>query len=661
MNGLLGVDHLVRGLLSQPQRAGARTASRNTLGINHPLAESSPVARIPLSMMPFIGGGASGYTQEDLATLALPEETTLFSPLGFDITDKDLARFGLATDALDWVPGAAILGGMATGAGLLGRAVKGNRVAPESDEMMSAMIGPAMQRQGLLDDATVLGPGGFEMPRPDPGAPDTAWGGGARSRALETSSAKIIDGPDWDGGARDVTQVAEALEQRTLGVQGGAPLLNTPHNVPVIGSRIAEEAAAELTRVGNAGQWYRSKMDELHDLAAQRWPETASDPYSRAGFDYALAVTSNGQSVDQNVLYAKTVYDEFRKTGKFPTHNDIGWGKEADKMRSAFEQWNDGVDEFGKEMWVRAMDTDFTVGELTKAGLKVGGLPQGAIVKGSAIAGPKIGAAFYQNIRGNRKPVTKDLWFTRMFNRIKGDMYSTPEKVANSRKRLTDTRVEMIKRKLLTPDTRTPDKIAKSVNASWSAEKYAKQAGKRARSDKRPPSQLSNEELWDEMNAAARTHAANLKPREAPANGGERVYMDETIDFAINQLRAKGLVDDDFQPADLQALVWFPEKVLYAKMGAKDSRSAPTDYSIEMRKLNEQDGINGTNRNNGPRRPGLGAQHAGRAEGNSPTYETSVLSEIERDQFLGRTRAPPTYGPARQLDLYQGGPGLLGG
>ena len=42
---------------------------------------------------------------------------------------------------------------------------------------------------------------------------------------------------------------------------------------------------------------------------------------------------------------------------------------------------------------------------------------------------------------------------------------------------------------------------------------------------------------WDEMNAASRTHAANLKPREAPANGDERMYMDETIDFAVKQLR----------------------------------------------------------------------------------------------------------------------------
>ena len=120
-----------------------------------------------------------------------------------------------------------------------------------------------------------------------------------------------------------------------------------------------------------------------------------------------------------------------------------------------------------------------------------------------------------------------------MFNRLKGDMQIAPATVANSRKRLTAARAGMIKRKLITPDGGTPDEIAKSVNASWGAEKYPKQAEKRARSDKRPPNKLNNKELWDEMNAASRTHAGNLKPREAPANGGECMYMDETIDFAI--------------------------------------------------------------------------------------------------------------------------------
>ena len=112
---------LFDGLLKNPDRMGARTQSRNTLGINHPLAESSPIARIPISMIPIIGDGISGYTQEDLATMRLPEETTLFSPLGHDITDKNLAEFSLAANAFDLIPGASIAGAMAT---LLGKASK---------------------------------------------------------------------------------------------------------------------------------------------------------------------------------------------------------------------------------------------------------------------------------------------------------------------------------------------------------------------------------------------------------------------------------------------------------------------------------------------------------------------------------------------------------
>ena len=149
------INALMKKFISQPKRMGAPTQSRNILGINHPLAESSPVARIPISMMPG-GGPVSGYTQEDLATLKLPEETTLFSPLGYDITDKDLAKVGLATDAMDLLPGAAIVGGMATGAGLLGRALKGKDYAPTSTEdIASALLAPSLQRQGALDDAMV--------------------------------------------------------------------------------------------------------------------------------------------------------------------------------------------------------------------------------------------------------------------------------------------------------------------------------------------------------------------------------------------------------------------------------------------------------------------------------------------------------------------------
>ena len=151
---------LMKEFISQPQRMGARTQSRNTLGIDHPFAESHPAARMILSMVPG-GGPVSGYTQEDIATLQLPEETPLFSPLGYDITDKDLAKVGLATDAIDFLPGAAIVGGMATGAGLLGRALKSKNYVPTSTEdVASVLLAPALQRQGLLDEAMVGGEAG---------------------------------------------------------------------------------------------------------------------------------------------------------------------------------------------------------------------------------------------------------------------------------------------------------------------------------------------------------------------------------------------------------------------------------------------------------------------------------------------------------------------
>jgi hypothetical protein len=184
------LNALMKKFISQPERMGAPTQSRNILGIKHPLAESSPVARIPISMMPG-GGPVSGYTQEDLATLKLPEETTLFSPFGYDITDKDLAKVGLATDAMDLLPGAAIVGGMATGAGLLGRALKGADYAPTSTEdIASALLTPALQRRGLLDEAMV---GGVE------GATNLAKAGNNRP-ALAIELAKRLEN---EGVSRD--------------------------------------------------------------------------------------------------------------------------------------------------------------------------------------------------------------------------------------------------------------------------------------------------------------------------------------------------------------------------------------------------------------------------------------------------------------------------
>ena len=86
---------------------------------------------------------------------------------------------------------AAVPAAMATGAGLLGRALKGKKYAPASTEdMASVLLTPALQRQGLLDEAMV---GGVE------GAANLAKAGNNRP-ALAIELAKRLEN---EGVSRD--------------------------------------------------------------------------------------------------------------------------------------------------------------------------------------------------------------------------------------------------------------------------------------------------------------------------------------------------------------------------------------------------------------------------------------------------------------------------
>jgi hypothetical protein len=275
-------------LLKQPERMGARTQSRNTLGINHPLAESSPVARIPLSMIPFVGGGVSGYTQEDLATLQLPKETTLFSPLGYDITDKDLAKFGLATDAMDWIPGAAVVGGMATGAGLLGRALKGADYAPTStDDISAALLGQSLQRQGALDEAMVTHHGSpHKFDALDPTKIGTGEGAQAYGHGLY-----VAENPKVAGQYKaDRSGVGRYMADGTT--TDHPPVKIAQDAIDIAGSK--ETAINDLERVLKANSHSKNPAQKIADKEVED----------------AIAMIRNGEVVPSGNLYEIDVPDE---------------------------------------------------------------------------------------------------------------------------------------------------------------------------------------------------------------------------------------------------------------------------------------------------------------------------------------------------------------
>jgi hypothetical protein len=78
------------------------------------------------------------------------------------------------------------------------------------------------------------------------------------------------------------------------------------------------------------------------------------------------------------------------------------------------------------------------------------------------------------------------------------------------------------------------------------------------------------------------------KVLETPSGGGHRSYMRATVDRAVELLREQGMQTD---AASAQALLWYPEKELYGKLGVGNKKSAPTDYEAELAKIARERGI----------------------------------------------------------------------
>jgi hypothetical protein len=79
------------------------------------------------------------------------------------------------------------------------------------------------------------------------------------------------------------------------------------------------------------------------------------------------------------------------------------------------------IKEWGVKNTRELFDREYTKRDLAQAtGYEVGKTNADAMVYGSAVLGPKIGMGFYQNLNGNFKPLTMDMWFMRAWGRMTG-------------------------------------------------------------------------------------------------------------------------------------------------------------------------------------------------------------------------------------------------
>jgi len=249
-----------------------------------------------------------------------------------------------------------------------------------------------------------------------------------------------------------------------------------------------------------------------------------------------------------------------------------------------------------------------------------------AVVYGSSTLGPKIGNGFWQNLNGNFSPLTIDLWMRRTWGRLTGKSIGLEDALPGQRDRLKaavrrsrsrtkdiDAYVSELQAQLdaatTTLDTLTINdfgtkkafnaetrrlraeasnlreviadakgvKAAEPYKAAYNTDNaallaYAKRLLKVWDTEyKRLVAQYGADAIPDDLQPtwarAAKTIRANLgTPLDQVANGTQRRQIETAGRLAIQKLSARGI---NVTMADMQALLWYPEKELWSSLTRK--------------------------------------------------------------------------------------------
>lgn len=390
-------------------------------------------------------------------------------------------------------------------------------------------------------------------------------------------------GPHGKVLARDVADWLSRYSAR----QGGAlPKEFDARSLDLLSDALVDEALHALGKDGNAVGWYDAKVKEAMGYVYEVYPELRADPGKDAVFKAMLAITSNGISIDENFNHAARLWEHYRDTGRIDLKGKYGptgpvINKSLRTLQSLTEKHTLAeVREF--------LQHPFTASELKKAGFKISGELKDTVLRGSAVFGPKIGS-FFGNLNGDFSSVTMDRWWMRSFNRLRGTLTATSPGAVRSQARAAadllgsmgdaewrevsaghDRAAVLAAAKAAAESGAVP---AKSPLASWAAARHA--AYSRSGFKDKTKANKVGKNLDNGLNGL----------NESPGSGSERKWVRQVVAAAQEKLRSRGV---NLTNADFQALLWYYEKDLWAKMGYSVKRAAPADYATAARALLEK-------------------------------------------------------------------------
>lgn len=335
------------------------------------------------------------------------------------------------------------------------------------------------------------------------------------------------------------------------------------------------DAVQALQSNANAVGWYNDKVVRALEVFSAIHPEIGTDENAKFAFIYALAVTSNGLKVDANFKLADKVYRAYKKTGQMPI---MGEGTAGGAMQDSLALFNDLVEQHGIETVRDFMQRrDITVKEVeTFTGTKVTGENKGTKVTGAAFLGPKIGNGFFANLYGNYDQLTMDRWFIRTWGRWTGTLITQSpvkakqkrEVVKNILRNLTPAQKKRLNALL---STKRDPFVAKLTDIDGFAKRLTV-----ATSKKHVRDELKAIDPTDRLRLDTKAlHVMNDGQKEAPQGPKER---DEIRSIMVPVLQELKRENPDLTMADLQAVLWYPEKTLYDTARAKVGVSTSEGY-----------------------------------------------------------------------------------
>ena len=387
---------------------------------------------------------------------------------------------------------------------------------------------------------------------------------------------------------KTVSDVSQYLLQQSL-LDLGEPLTGpSPEGDEKIAKMMAAEVAAAVVRPGsNSVHWYSDAIERAIAIASVLHPEIGSDAAAaavpgsrfktadeaRIVFFAATAITSQNVVVRDNIRYALEQYRHFVEHGRFLPK---GYGAKAASVRGNLERFNQMLGLFEDDIAALGafLDTEFTMKELREAG-KRNGIAIGGkeladeIVYGSMVFGPKIGGGFYQNLRGNLKPLTVDLWFSRTWGRytgtlLKGEVSGKQvERLAEGLRGLSDVVVERMREDGVEfePDALADLDPAELLDLCRNLARFWERMRKAmAREGETNDSLSAYKSRLEWPGAAEAIKQALGDPVDVPSSGGMRRWMRSVVKRSLQILASNGIV---MNTAELQASLWFPEKDLW--------------------------------------------------------------------------------------------------